>query len=345
MLKVKKAKTEWLLLLGYLSFIGFSILVEIVTIRLFLPVLLGDESIYWLDNQAVSIFFTLIAMAIPIPVESVIAKFTHVVVTQKIDTFWEEVYICERQINIKNNRIEANKYIIDDVAKGNDINIEFLKTILNLECFYRERLYNRFAEVIITRFFSHYAIKRDISVGIAQIKISTAQKILRENPHSFVKGICDDEMNIKLCGKYIKILIEEYYFRLENEQGYMESRFTDVYDYVACQYLGGIPDNKERTILIYSAVLRSVLKDAPVYYCGSNDSDKYYLTLKGNDAISYMQYKELKERVSFNGIIQREVYVNSLEFVLEMEIICASLYDLQAIRELAEAYNISVAFG
>ena len=94
LLKVTNSKEEWLLLLGYICFVFFSIGVGILTLRLFLPILYGNEHIYWLDNQAISPFLALITMAIPIPVESCIAKFSHVAIVQKIDTFFRrDLYI------------------------------------------------------------------------------------------------------------------------------------------------------------------------------------------------------------------------------------------------------------
>ena len=62
----------------------------------FIPLLRGDMTVYWLDNQAITIVFSLMMLAVPILVEAVIAKFARIVVVQTIDTFREEVYILER---------------------------------------------------------------------------------------------------------------------------------------------------------------------------------------------------------------------------------------------------------
>lgn len=343
LLKIAKTKTEWLLLLGYFSFIIFSILVEFITTRLLLPILSGDESIYWLDNQAISLFVSLVVVAIPIPVETIIAKFTHVVIVQRIDTFKEEVYICEKQLNMDYISINNNKYKIDDIAKDNDINIKLIETVIKLECFYRGRLYYRFVENILTKYFCKYAIKKDISVGIAQIKISTAQKILHQNPYLFLRKLCNDETNIELCGKYIKSLMDEYFY-LKSVQDYsVNNLFIDIYDYIACQYLGGEPENKEKTILVYSAVLRSVLSDSPLYYIGSDGTERFRVTIFGTEKLSYERYKELKEQVIINGKICNEIFVNSEEFNIKIDIICRYAYQLEEIRKIAETHKLSVA--
>ena len=307
--------------------------------------MLGDESIYWLDNQAISLIISLIVVAIPIPVETIIAKFTHVVIVQRVDTFREEVYICEKQLNMDYTSINLNKYKIDDVAMDNDINIELIETIIKLECLYRERLYYRFVENVLTKYFSKYAIRKDISVGIAQIKISTAQKMLRQNPNLFIKKICNDEINIELCGKYIKSIIDEYFY-LKNVQDYsVNNNFIDIYDYIACQYLGGNPENKEKTILIYSAVLRSVLSDSPLYYIGSDNTDRFSVSIVGSEKFSYEKYKEIKEQIISNGKIYNETFVDSKEFIIKIEVICGDTYQLTEIRRIAETYNLSITLG
>ena len=345
LLKVTNSKEEWLLLLGYICFVFFSIGVGILTLRLFLPILYGNEHIYWLDNQAISLFLALITMAIPIPVESCIAKFSHVAIVQKIDTFLEEIYIYEQQLNMPCRSVDINKFVIDDVAKSNDINTKFLETIVKLECFYRKRIYYKFIETLLTRLFSSYAIKKDISVGIAQIKVSTAQKVLRQNPYLFIKKLCNDQFNIEICGKYIKKLILEYNYELESNSECTEEAFADIFDYIACQYLGGYPYNKEKTILIYSAVLRSVLRNEPIYYVGSDNSDRHLVTITGQNRISYGKYNKLKEEIVLNGIIYKEIFDNSTEFKLRLEVICGNAYCLRTIREIAEKYNLSIALG
>lgn len=72
-----------------------------MTIRLFIPLLKGDTTVYWLDNQAITMFFSLILLAFPVTVETILSKFARIVVVQTIDTFVEEVYILEHQLNIE----------------------------------------------------------------------------------------------------------------------------------------------------------------------------------------------------------------------------------------------------
>ena len=90
LLKIRKNKTAWLLLIGYILFIIFSILITIITIDIFIPVLLGNSSIYWLDNQAITIITTLFMLIVTtLSLEAILSKFTRIVIVQNIDTFIE----------------------------------------------------------------------------------------------------------------------------------------------------------------------------------------------------------------------------------------------------------------
>lgn len=162
LLKLRKNRTEWFILLGYISFVGTSIFVEIMTIRLFIPLLEGDITVYWLDNQAITVLLSLIMMAFPITVEAILSKLARiVVVVQTIDTFIEEVYILEHQLNMEHSFIERNRFAIDKAANENDINVVPLETILQLEVFYRGRMYNRILEKCVCIFFLRIAIKKN----------------------------------------------------------------------------------------------------------------------------------------------------------------------------------------
>ena len=202
---------------------------------MFIPILEGNKTLYWLDNQAISLIVSLGLMVVPVSIEAIISKFARIVIVQTIDTLKEEIYILERQLNMECQVIEKNKYIIEKVAKENDINVTLLETILRLEIFYRGREYNKLLEKFICQYCSSVAIKKDISVGIGQIKISTAEKVLRTDAVNFIKQICKDEINIEICGKFLKELIKQYGYMSEQNEDVYEN-YQDIYDYIACEY-------------------------------------------------------------------------------------------------------------
>ena len=335
LLKFRKNRTEWLILMGYFLFIGTSIFIEMITIRLIIPLLKGDTTVYWLDNQGVTILLSLMMMAFPITVETVLAKFARIVVVQKIDTFVEEVYIIEHQLGMNNYLIEKNKFVIDKVARENDINTILLETILKLEIFYRGRMYNKILEKMVCRFFPKIAIKKNVSVGIAQIKISTAETILRENAFDFIKKICNDKFNIELCAKLIKKVIDEYD---DNYEEYYEE-YADIYDYLSCQYLGAIVDEKDKTALVYSAVLRSIMNKERLYYVGSEQAGRCLVSIWKEDdiEIQYEEFQKFIEEIKENVVIQKKVFVDKQEIGLEF--ICENTYYIGFANQFAKIHN------
>ena len=343
LLKLRNARTEWLLLLGYICFVLFSGLVEKITFYMLIPILKGEQQIYWLENQAISIIASLLFIAVPIPIETLLAKLTHITVVQTIDTFHEEIYILEKQLNIKSPYIEKNKYAIDDSAKQNDIPVELLKTILKLEIFYRYRSYNRITEFIICKFFKKIAVKKDISVGLAQIKVSTASQVLRLRPESFISSLINDQMNISVCGKYLRSLIDEYNYRMATEPYQIEDRYIDVFDYIACKYLGGIAETKEKTVLVYSALLRSILSNVPLIYLGSDGRNNYNIIIWDDreEKISYKEFIDLSEQLKSYGILKREIYVYGTK--AELELYCQKCDSISMIRNLTYSLGLKMS--
>lgn len=338
LLRFVKTKSEWILLTGYVVFITASIFTAYLTVKLLLPMLNGEMQIMLLDNQAISILTTIFAIALPIPIESFLAKFSCVVVVQNIDTFKEEAYILRNQLQIENPILNKYKYIIDDAARENDISVALLSTILKLELIYRGKIYYRTLEYIMCTFLKSITIKRDLSVGIAQIKISTAQKILRENPDSFLQKLLNGKFNIGVCAKVLRYNIESYERILESGEEWRLEGITDIYDYIACEYVGSLYDKKERTALLYSAALRSFASST--CYNGSEATELYHITLKA-EMIERGAYDKLKKAL--------ESYCKLKEAMLEdgkmlIRLKCFHDYELQQIRDIAEENEIDVYF-
>lgn len=337
LLRIDKSCKEWYLLIGYLLFIIFSILVEQITINILIPVLCGNKELFLFDNQTVSILFTLFFMAIPIPIELVMAKISYVVIDNELDTFLEEIYILERKLNQECPKIKNNIYLIDNVAREKNININLITTILKLELFYRNRFYYYFLEKFLCRFLSKVAINKDISVGIAQIKISTAQKLLHQNPNKFIKNITNDDFNIQLCAHYIRDLIDEYNYKIKTNDSFIKNIYYDIFDYIACNYVGGLPYNKNQTVLVYGAVLRNLISQEQLSYTGSYVGKEYNVILSNRYIIEFEKFENLVKQIECSCTIGREIFLNNKSM-------CIELYcmgdDIETIRNISEEYDL-----
>ena len=106
--------------------------------------------------------------------------------------------------------------------------------------------------------FPKTAIKKDYSVGLAQIKISTAKTVLEESPMIFIKRLTDPIVSLEICGKLLRKLVEEF-----NQS---EISDIDIYEFIACSYLQLNREFIYRDTLLYSAVLKSFCNDDSIAY-------------------------------------------------------------------------------
>lgn len=347
LLRLDNQKYKWTILFGYIIFLGTSLIMTLCTTNWFIPLLYENIDIYWLDNNALTFLFSLFLIIFPISLEVIISQIGSVTIIQTIDTFKEDLYILGHQLSMKNSRIERNKYNIDHYARENDINSKLLEAILRLEIFYRGNSHTKLLEKLLCGYFRKAAIKRDISVGIGQIKISTAQKVLNLDSYQIIGTLCNDETNIKICAMYIKQLITEFEYINNVKLFFSENLFcdeynNDIFDYIACEYIGEESHHRSQTSLIYSSVLRTFMKNECLCYVGSNCNEKCLITIyKSEDMI--IKYEELKnfiDEIDSNISLQKKVFIDGKE--LELKFISSNMIVTEKSRRFAVENNCEI---
>lgn len=166
--------------------------------------------------------------------------------------------------------------------------------------------------------------------------------MLRENPYNFIKRICDDDLNIEVCAKLLKNIINEYEDMCEKKSCYCED-YEDVYDYIACEYIGVYAWQKDKTALIYSAVLRSFMKEKKLYYMGAKQTGRCLVHVyKANTrGVFYDKFQEYIEKLDENVIIKKKVFVKGQELILEF--ICDDEYYIGIANNFAKEYECEFA--
>ena len=110
-------------------------------------------------------------------------------------------------------------------------------------------------------------IKKDISIGISQIKISNIANILRQSPIMFKKNLFKPSFLINVMTLIIKKIFNEYNDCSDFFNG-------DIFSYIASNY------NSNYEIIdvkIYSAVLRSLMKNKTLKYKKINYDEEFYV--------------------------------------------------------------------
>lgn len=93
--------------------------------------------------------------------------------------------------------------LIERVADDNNVNSELLFAILTIEKMNRGGLLNRLVERTISLVFPLIAVKLDLSLGIGQVKISTALKVTDVSPIKLAGELTSLENNIRIVAKLL----------------------------------------------------------------------------------------------------------------------------------------------
>lgn len=121
----------------------------------------------------------------------------------------------DKKLNYFKHKIILNKSfidrkisIIDKYAYIYNLDRRELYGILLLEHVNRGSWITKLIERIALRFFTNYAVKLDLSIGIAQVKISTAKQFYPKCDMKIIgRKLLTDEFNIHICAQ----IINDYY--------------------------------------------------------------------------------------------------------------------------------------
>lgn len=246
--------------LSYVGFVIFSVTISVTTVRYLAPMLFDDVQVYLISNDGMGIILAFLSYVIPFSFETALAKATRVHTNADIDAYHEDLKIINTQLYFYEHVTSNYYYEMDRICQENDLNIELLKTIVLLEHIHRGKWYYKIGEWLVCKLIPLFAIKRDFSVGIAQIKISTAKDLLQKSPTKFTSKLVDTEFNLEVCAMLLKKLKADYHQLQDTEL------YTDEFDYIAMNYLCGHWVSNNRNTLIYSAVLRSRCNGCSFYH-------------------------------------------------------------------------------
>lgn len=249
------------LLFGYICFICFSVLFSYISIEYILKSLRGDSVFGIVDSKGFELLISLLLSGLAINVETMLSRFAKFECRLDLKTFRTDLEILLTQAVLEEGEINIYQYEINREAIENHITRELLESILILERIYRGAWYYRCLEILFCKkgFFQKIAVRNDISVGIGQIKISTAQRLLKQNPYAFINKMLDASFGIKLCAKYLKEIVENYEMTFWDN-----SSDSSIYEYIASEYLSGTDCLDAEIVKLYAAVLE-VRDDGNIY--------------------------------------------------------------------------------
>jgi putative uncharacterized protein FNV2137 len=253
------------IIIRYIFYIIVNVLTSYCTIKYLKSAFLG-EYIFILDNSAVSFIFTIIPILIPGIIEKMISKVFYTYTDKPfIEKFYEEINITLENIDlIKYKIFNLYKYEIKKFSQRNNINPKIVLYILCIESLYRGNFFERISEKIYCYFFYDLAIKKDISIGISQIKLSVISNILEQSPYVFKKKLFNPRFLIKITCKIIK----------EETLNFKKTKTKDIYTYLASIYNGNY---NNISVKVYAATLRTLMgKNKIIGYKEYNEYEILY---------------------------------------------------------------------
>lgn len=202
-----------------------------------------------------STIVTIVLYIVPIPLEYAFISDNMNAKYRDINTLHADIRIVINQIDLECGYVLSFDNEIEREALANGIDKDILETVLCLEYVNRSSVLYVFAEKIAVKFFKKRVIEKDYSIGLAQIKPSTAKSLISESPYTFLEKMTDPQFSIKLCAKYLAQIIRKYEDLIKDgsENGF-EAEYS-LWNFIASQYLSGYTQSYRRNTLIYESIL------------------------------------------------------------------------------------------
>ena len=243
------------LLFGYICFIIFSVIFSYISTEYILKSLQGKDVFGIVGSNGFEILMSLLLSGLAINAETVLSGLAKFEGKLDIKTFRTDLEILLVQTQLEKSEINLYHYEIKREAENNHISYELLETILVLEKIYRGAWYYKCLEILFCKLgiLQKIAIKLDFSIGMGQIKISTAQRLLKQNPYAFIGKMLDPDFSIGLCAKYLQEIVESY-----KENYWNECENMTIYEYIANEYLGTDDSSELEIVRLYAAILENI---------------------------------------------------------------------------------------
>ncbi len=225
------------------------------TLYQLIPSFTSGKPMLIISSDFWSTIVTIVLYIVPIPLEYAFISDNMNAKYRDINTLHADIRIVINQIDLECGYVLSFDNEIEREALANGIDKDILETILCLEYVNRSSVFYVIAEKIAVKFFKKRVIEKDYSIGLAQIKPSTAKELISESPYTFLEKMTDPQFSIKLCAKYLTQIIRKYEELIrENSQNGIETEYC-LWNFIASQYLSGYTQSYRRNTLIYESVL------------------------------------------------------------------------------------------
>ena len=235
-------------------------------ISILLPMVFDNKGFYLIDNNGIKTIWTIISLCGPVGVRKFIKEDEQDNPYLISDTFPADLYLTRRKIQLSKKYIDQYKYEMERSAEKYELDYELLQTVIQLEYINRGSIINRLLEKAAVRIVPKLMIRQDVSIGLAQIKISNAKDYFHMAPCRYISQMLMPEISIDLCAYILRKLLDNYD---DYEPCEYYDCLTEIYDdnenisinykvgiYIASEYICGEKDTMKKYVLVYAAILQ-----------------------------------------------------------------------------------------
>ena len=257
-----KSKSRFLYFCSCIISILFSYVVAKLCMELLLPMLFDGKSNFFIDNGAFNLVISIFGFCSPFGIRNLLEKEGQENPYIDSDTYVADLCLTKRKIQFDRSFVKQYHYEILSSAKKFRLSAELLKTVIELERINRGSWYNRLIERVAVKFFAEYIIRKNATIGEAQISIMEAHSFFRKAPKLYLSEMLRPEISIDLCAFKLRELLDKYpqscdiiyfsdyediYFELDDDM--------KLSIYIATEYTCGKKLSLRKFVLVYATVI------------------------------------------------------------------------------------------
>lgn len=269
-----KNKYKTLYLIACIVSVFFSWACAAFSMDILLPMIYEGKPFYLFDNNGLQILFEILSLLLPFGMRRIIKEEEQDNPYLVSDTLYADMYLTTRKIQFEEPFFSQYSYEIEEAAKKFRISPELLSIVIKLEKINRGAWRNRLSEQLAVRIIPKLLIRRNVTLGLAQISIKNAHGYFHVAPQRYIRDMLKPEISIELCAFVLRDLLDEY-------QSYWPSDddpFYDIYEskdesdnykcalYIASNYICGANDVLKKYTLVYAQLIDD---NAPVLFPGN----------------------------------------------------------------------------
>ena len=229
-----------------------------------IPMIFSAKEFALLDNAGISFFWQLLGITTPFGIREVLERAEEGNPHMDAATFPADLIMTERKLWFERHFCEDYENELVTAAEKYNLSYELLTTIICLERINRKTWYMQQAERVVCRWFPNLAIKKNMSLGLAQISVAVAKRYYQQAPQRFLNKMLQPEESIMLCAFYLRELIDQFL----DQGGWAEVPEVDgvcaeleIHDFlalfIASQYICGCNVSLKKYVLVYMTLLGS----------------------------------------------------------------------------------------